>query len=173
MEYFNKHELFNKNQHGFRSARSCLSQLLSHFDPVIKLLEEGKIVDVIYLDFAKAFDKVDIGLTLKKLRQHGIGGKLGLWLEAFLTQRVQQVIVDGQISASKQVMSGVLQGSVLGPLLFLILIGDIDSDVVRSFVSSFADDTRVGDGICSSQDMKSLQDDLTLSINGLESTTWS
>ena len=154
------HELFNQNQHGFRSARSCLSQLLSHFDQVIKLLEEGKIVDVIYLDFAKAFDKVDIGLTLKKLRQHGIGRKRGLWLEAFLTERVQQVIVNSKISASKQVMSGVTQGSVLGPLLFLILIGDIDSDVASSFVSGFTDDTRIGDGICSSQDMMLLQDDL-------------
>ena len=160
VEYFNKHELFNKNQHGFRSARSCLSQLLSHFDQVIRLLEEGKIVDVIYLDFAKAFDKVDIGLTLKKLHQHGIGGKLGLWLEAFLTQRVQQVIVDGQVSSPRQVMSGVPQGSVLGPLLFLVLIGDIDSDVVRSFVSSFADDTRIGKGICCEQDLETLQEDL-------------
>ena len=158
--YFNEHELFNQNQHGFRSARSCLSQLLSHFDQVIKLLEEGKIVDVIYLDFAKAFDKVDIGLTLKKLRQHGIGGKLGRWLEAFLTGRIQQVIVDGHISESRNVISGVPQGSVLGPLLFLILIGDIDSDITKSFVSSFADDTRIGDGICSPEDMKLLQDDL-------------
>ena len=66
VEYFDKHNLFNQNQHGFRRARSCISQLLSHFDRVIRLLEEGKIVDVIYLDFAKAFDKVDIGLTLKK-----------------------------------------------------------------------------------------------------------
>ena len=59
VDFFNDHNLFNHNQHGFRSARTCLSQLLSHFDKIISLLEEGKIVDIIYLDFAKAFDKVD------------------------------------------------------------------------------------------------------------------
>ena len=163
--YFNEHGYFNDNQHGFRSARSCLSQLLTHFDKILSLLEDGKIVDVIYLDFAKAFDKVDIGLTLKKLHKLGIKGKLGAWLRSFLTNRSQQVIVDGMKSSSKPVISGVPQGSVLGPLLFLVLIADIDQEVALSFISSFADDTRVGNGISSPEDMSDLQQDLTAVYN--------
>ena len=162
VDFFNEHNLFNHNQHGFRSARSCLSQLLSHFDKIISLLEEGKIVDIIYLDFAKAFDKVDIGLNLNKLQNLGINGKLGRWLRVFLTRRTKQVIVDGCASNPKPVLSGVPQGSVLGPLLFLILIGDIDANITESFISSFADDTRAGNGISSIEDIKRLQADLTV-----------
>ena len=160
VSYFDEHNLFNDNQHGFRSARSCLSQLLSHFDRITRLLENGQAVDVIYLDFAKAFDKVDIGITLHKLKALGIRGPLCRWLHSFLTGRSQSVLVDGVKSEPRPVLSGVPQGSVLGPLLFLILIGDIDKDVAHSFISSFADDTRVGHGISNPEDMKELQLDL-------------
>ena len=152
--------LFNNSQHGFLGGRSCLSQLLVHFDRITHELESGRGVDVIYLDFAKAFDKVDHGITLKKLASLGIGGQLGRWLHAFLTNRTQSVIVERRKSKPKPVLSGVPQGSVLGPLLFLVLIGDIDSDIAHSFLSSFADDTRVGKGITSEEDVQRLQDDL-------------
>ena len=155
-----EHDIFNKFQHGFRKGRSCLSQLLSHFDLITRLLEEGKSVDIIYLDFAKAFDKVDIGLILRKLQTLGIGGRLGRWLHAFLLNRYQSVLVEGQKSSAVPVISGVPQGSVLGPLLFLILIGDIDDGVATSFISSFADDTPVGQAYSSDQDTSQLQADL-------------
>ena len=154
--------LFNPSQHGFRSGRSCLSQLLAHFDRITRLLEEGAAVDVVYLDFAKAFDKVDIGIILRKLKSLGIGGKLGRWLHAFLLNRQQAVIVNGSQSTPAPVISGVPQGSVLGPLIFLVLIGDIDSEVASSFISSFADDTRAGHPYLSPEDAKLLQDDLNL-----------
>ena len=80
VSHFEKHNHFNNSQHGFRSSRSCLSQLLSHFDKILKLLEKGKSVDVVYVDFAKAFDKVDFGITLRKLKEFGVDGKLGRWL---------------------------------------------------------------------------------------------
>ena len=152
--------VFNHSQHGFRSGRSCLSQLLAHFDHVTRLLEEGKSVDVVYLDFSKAFDKVDIGITLRKLKSLGIGGKIGKWLCSFLLNRSQAVMVDGILSSPKPVISGVPQGSVLGPLIFLVLIADIDQNVVSALVSSFADDTRVTHGISCNADSTSLQDDL-------------
>ena len=160
VQYMSNNNLFNNSQHGFLGGRSCLSQLLVHFDRITHELESGRGVDVIYLDFAKAFDKVDHGITLKKLASLGIGGQLGRWLHAFLTNRTQSVIVERRKSKPKPVLSGVPQGSVLGPLLFLVLIGDIDSDIAHSFLSSFADDTRVGKGITSEEDVQRLQDDL-------------
>ena len=160
VEYMERFELFNPGQHGFRFGRSCLSQLLAHYDHILELLEKGYNVDVIYLDFAKAFDKVDFGVTLQKLKHLGITGKLGRWIHCFLTPRTQTVLVNDARSTPSSVKSGVPQGSVLGPLLFLMLIGDINQDVAHAFLSSFADDTRIGSKIASPQDNKTLQADL-------------
>ena len=77
VNFFDENNSFNVNQHGFRSGRSCLSQLLAHYDYILSQLEQGNNVDIIYLDFAKAFDKVDHGILLHKLRAMGIKGKLG------------------------------------------------------------------------------------------------
>ena len=160
VEFMQDNNLFNNSQHGFLGGRSCLSQLLIHFDRITCELENGKGVDVVYLDFAKAFDKVDHGITLNKLASTGIKGNLGHWLFSFLTNRTQSVLVEGRKSRPQPVLSGVPQGSVLGPLLFLVLIGDIDRNIASSFLSSFADDTRVGKGITSEADTKLLQADL-------------
>ena len=160
VDYLDQNDLFNPTQHGFRSGRSCLSQLIAHYDKVLSYLEEGKNVDVIYLDFAKAFDKLDFNITLAKIKDLGIDGKIGRWLHSFLTGRHQTVIVNGERSEPAPVISGVPQGSVIGPLLFLILIGDIDKDVAHSFISSFADDTRIGREIASPADARLLQEDL-------------
>lgn len=141
--YIEENGLFNPSQHGFRIGRSCLSQLLSHYDKIISTLEDGNNADVIYLDFSKAFDKVDIDILLKKVANLGIGGKIGMWLHSFLTNRSQSVLVNGVKSESAPVISGVPQGSVLGPLLFLILIADIDRGLIIALLSSFADDTRM------------------------------
>ena len=158
--FFDEHHLLNATQHGFRTGRSCLSQLLNHFDTITHHLEQGSGVDVVYLDFAKAFDKVDIGVTLRKLYHLGVRGRLGRWLTSFLTGRDQTVLVSGRRSAPQPVISGVPQGSVLGPLIFLILLGNIDEKIAHSFLSSFADDTRVGTAIKSASDTQKLQADL-------------
>ena len=150
----------NKNQHGFRKGRSCLTQLLAHHDNIMNLLEQGYNVDVVYLDFAKAFDKVDHNILLHKLKNLGINGKTLRWIQNFLEDRVQRVVVNGKLSTAHQVISGVPQGSVLGPLLFLVLIGDIDSNILHSLIASFADDTRATKGIETETDAAELQNDL-------------
>ena len=150
----------NDGQHGFRGGRSCLSQLLEHHDLIIKYLERGSEVDVIYLDFAKAFDKVDHNILLAKLERYGIRGKLLAWIRSFITERTQKVSVEGSLSSESRVVSGVPQGSVLGPLLFLIHITDINIDITSSTVSSFADDTRVSMEIKGGNDFNELQNDL-------------
>ena len=160
LSYLEENNLLNPSQHGFRCNRSCLSQLLSHYETILRLIEEGLGTDVIYLDFSKAFDKVDFSILLSKLKKLGIGGCVAKWIYSFLTDRTQRVVVNGVFSHSILVLSGVIQGSVLGPLLFMIMVGDIDQDVFTSVLSSFADDTRVMHGISDVSDCSSLQSDI-------------
>ena len=98
---------------------------------------------MVYLDFLKAFDKVDHGILLHKLRAVGITENIGIWLFHFLTDRSHFVRLSGGISEDHPVLSGDQQGTVLDPLLFLIMISDIDKDVSASKLVSFADDTRL------------------------------
>ena len=151
---------FQLHQHGFRGGHACLSHLLNHFDKVTWFLGHGKPVHVVYLDFAKAFDKTDICITLRKLKSLGIQGETGRWLTDFLTNHKPTVLVDARKSVPQRVTSGVPQGSVLGPLVLLILIRDTDHNIAFSFISSFVDDTRVGRNIEDFKDIQLLQADL-------------
>ena len=144
------------NQHGSRSKRSCLSQLLEHHEEILRILEKWENVDAIYLDFIKAFDKVDIGILLRKAKALGITGKLGSWIHAFLTGRKQVVLVNGRKSRMSDVLSGVPQGTVLGPLLFLIYIADI-SEGVEANIKVYVDNTTIKRGIENEEDVESLQ----------------
>ena len=119
--------------------------MLSHWDNIIEGLEQGGGVDCVYLDFSKAFDKVETGVLLHKLKNGKILGKVGCWLGAFLDSRTrkQAVAVDGRISSLSPVISGVPQGTVLGPVLFLLHIADIARSVSEGTkTSSYVDDTR-------------------------------
>ena len=160
LDFFEKNNVLNNTQHGFRKGRSCLSQLIEHFEKIIDYLDQGYNIDVVYLDFCKAFDKLDFNVLLTKLKNYGVGGKLGRWLYSFLIGREQYVMVNGFVSVVCDVLSGVPQGSVLGPLLFLVMINDIDENVKGAFLSSFADDTRIGMAIKGSEDVSNLQLDL-------------
>ena len=115
---------------------------------------------VIYLDFAKAFDKVDHGILLSKLKKIGNNGKIGVWIHDFVSNRQQCVAVNGTTSSEAHVRSGVPQGSVLGPILFLIHISDINYEIADSTVSCFADDTQILLGTKHEEDTQMLQNDL-------------
>ena len=155
------------NQHGFRPGRSCFTQLVLHIDKIMHNLLNNEETDVIYLDYAKAFDKVDHQILLKKLHAYGIRGKLLTWLHNYLTNRHQTVVIDGQHSYPAKVISGVPQGTVLGPILFIIYLNDLQSCVKHSVISSFADDTRIKKSINRTEDTQLLQSDLDSAI------TWS
>ena len=155
-------ELYNKldpQQHGSRAGRSTLSQLLQHQDEILSALEEGANLDCIYLDFSKAYNKVDHGILLHKLKAMGISGKVGRWIMNFLLDRRQQIIVNGSKSSISFLRSGVPQGSVLGPMLFLLFIGDISKDVSASTLV-YVDDSKVKDKIHTEEDVSKLQDNL-------------
>ena len=114
--------LISDTQHGFRKGRSCLTQLLQHYDEILSNLVKGYETDVLYLDYAKAFDKVDHNILLYKLKFYGIDGQLYEWIKSFFTNRTQRVVIDGHHSVPKHVISGVPQGSVFGPILFIPLL---------------------------------------------------
>ena len=159
VEFLVKHKLINTSQHGFLKARSCLTNLLCFLEEITKWVDDGSPVDVVYLDFQKAFDKVPHQRLLLKLKAHGIVNDVINWIEKWLTHRRQRVIVDGEISNWKSVLSGVPQGSVLGPILFLIYINDLEDDI-SSKVPKFADDTKVFRKVTNDTDKQSLQDHL-------------
>ena len=146
------------SQHGFVSSRSCATNLVEFFDAVTEAVDGGDSMDIIFLDFAKAFDKVPIRRLMAKLKAHGIEGKVWHWIESWLTGRRQRVVLNGSKSAWEEVLSGVPQGSVLGPILFTIFINDIDgAAVLTDILRKFADDTKLGKIIRSQEDVAALQ----------------
>ena len=144
VEHLTKNKLIRDSQHGFMAGRSCLTNLLEYLEALTKWVDEGAPVDVVYLDFAKAFDKVPTARLIEKCRGVGIRGKVLEWIQEWLSGRKQRVVLNGQVSSWCDVWSGVPQGSVLGPTLFLIYINDIDRavDVSGSVLKKFADDTK-------------------------------
>ena len=168
-KYLSSNNILINEQHGFRQRFSCETQLISGIHDWAKSINTCSQTDVILLDFSKAFDSVPHQRLLMKLEYYGILGNMLMWIKAFLSNRSQSVSVNSIQSSSKPVLSGVPQGSVLGPVLFLLYTNDISSSV-KSRLRLFANDCILYSEMREVQDCWALQDDLEQL--SLWSNTW-
>ena len=159
MKYFLNNKLFTNKQFGFLNGRSTSLQLLNVLDKWTKYLDEGRSVDCIYMDFQKCFDTVPHKRLIHKLKSYGINKEIILWMTDFLIGRKQRVSIQNSFSQWMLVLSGIPQGSVLGPLLFVIYINELPK-TVKSTIYLFADDTKIFRSINDQNDVKILQEDL-------------
>ena len=159
MEHIDINNILASYQHGFRQKHSTESQLISTLEEIAKSMDNNIQTDILILDFSKAFDTVAHQRLLKKLTFYGIDNATTQWIRTWLTTRNQRVVVDGEASTTVHVDSGVPQGTVLGPLMFLLFINDI-GDNITSTIKLFADDCLLFRTIKSDEDTSKLQEDL-------------
>lgn len=169
INHYEKHNILVDHQHGFRKSRSCETQLINTIEAIATSLEKQKQVDLLVLDFSKAFDSVPHKRLLLKLERSGVRNltseqfsqKLLSWFEDWLCSRTQEVVLDGKESEKAHVLSGVPQGTVLGPLCFLIYINDLGNNLSpETTLNLFADDSLLFRIIEDKNDTKALQSDL-------------
>ena len=159
INHFERNNLFTTKQYGFIGGRSTALQLLRVLDEWTEALDNGSDIDCIYMDYQKAFDTVPHNRLLKKFEAYGIGTELIEWIRNYLSGRKQQVSINGETSKWHDVTSGIPQGSVLGPIMFIIFINDLP-DIVDSTVYLFADDTKIFNVISEPKNKDTLQRDL-------------
>ena len=158
-DHMTANKYFSKKQFGFMKGRSTMLQLLKTLAIWTEAIDNGNNIDVIYMDFMKAFNTVPHRRLMKKIQAYNINTNITAWINSFLQGRIQQVYVNGVTSQWKNVTSGIPQGSVLGPLLFVIYINDLPEHL-NSECYLFADDTKLFKIITEADDQKLLQEDL-------------
>jgi len=167
--YFETKSIFHANQYGFRSGRSAESAMVSLLTDVYSSLDEGNLYFSLFLDLKKAFDSVSHRILLKKLEFYGIRGTPHSWLRSYLSNRTQHVILDNVVSSEREVTCGVPQGSILGPLLFLVFINDFPNCSDFFKFTLFADDSTLS---CSFAREKLLEFHESVNLNLLSVHNW-
>ena len=142
VQHMMENHLFADEQHGFVPMRNCVTQLLESMEAWSQIIEKGGCIDIIYTDFSKAFDSVPHTRLLKKIESYGIKGDILKWIGSFLSNRKQRVKVEGSMSQWIPVTIGIPQGSVLGPILFVLFINDMPSEI-KNTCKLFADDAKI------------------------------
>ncbi|KAK3102286.1 hypothetical protein FSP39_010211 [Pinctada imbricata] len=158
-DHMDSNDLFSNHHFGFISGRSTTLQLLKVIDEWTEALDNNEVIDTIYMDFIKAFDKVPHKRLIHKMQAYGIGEQMCIWINNFLSNRKQRVHLNGKYSRWHEVTSGIPQGTVIGPILFVLFINDLP-ECVESISSLFADDTKLYSSIKEEIDRSVLQNDL-------------
>ena len=163
-DYLHQHKLLHKTQSGFRAQHSCETALVNMIDLWLNAIDNGQMIGVVLVDFKKAFDLVDHQILINKLEMYGIKDQALGWFKTYLTNRKQQVTINNSKSDFKHISCGVPQGSILGPLLFLLFINDLPLYTNNVFTDLYADDTTLYDV---QDSMEQIEKNLQAALNNL------